>query len=239
MAYADLIKFFEPRSIVVIGASNIIGKWGFTVPLNIMTGGYRGKLHMINPRERIILGLRAFSHLQSIPGEIDLAILTIPAEQVEESIRLCGRRGIPFALVISSNFAEVGKEGEEREQRLVQVAREEGIRIVGPNTMGFFSCPNRLSALGSPFRPQRGEMGLVSQSGNLGLQLIGRGMDEGVGISRFVGSGNEADLTTADFIEFLGRDPQTKVIALYLEGIKDGRRFFEIARRVEIGRAHV
>jgi len=232
MTFPDLNKFFEPRSIVVIGASNIIGKWGFTVPLNILTGGYRGRLHLINPRERIVLGLRAFPHLQFIPGEIDLAILTIPAEQVEESIRLCGRRGIPFALVISSNFAEVGKEGEEREQRLVQVAREAGIRMVGPNTMGFFSCPNRLSAMGAPFRPQRGEMGLVSQSGNLGLQLIGRGMDEGVGISRFVGSGNEADLTTADFIEFLGRDPQTKVIALYLEGIKDGRRFFETARRV-------
>ena len=232
MAFPDLTKFFEPRSIAVIGAPNIIGKWGFTLPLNILTGGYRGKLFLINPKEKILLGMRAFPHLQSIPEEIDLAILTIPAEKVEASIRLCGQRGIPFAMVISSNFAEAGKDGEERERRLVQTAREAGIRIVGPNTMGYFSSSNRLCAMGIIIQPLRGELGLVSQSGNLGQQLINRGKEEGVGISRFIGSGNEADLTTADFIEFLGSDPHTRVIALYLEGIKDGRRFFEVARRV-------
>ncbi len=232
MAFPDLIKFFEPRSIAVIGASNVIGKWGFTLPLNILTGGYRGKLFLINPKEKMVLGMRAFPHLQSIPEEIDLAILTIPAERVEESIRLCGQRGIPFALVISSDFAEAGKKGEERERRLVQTARETGIRIVGPNTMGYFSYSSRLTAMGIIIQPLRGELGLVSQSGNLGQQLINRGKEEGIGISRFIGSGNEADLTAADFVEFLGRDPQTRVIALYLEGIKDGRRFFEIARKV-------
>ncbi|MDD5224230.1 MAG: acetate--CoA ligase family protein [bacterium] len=232
MTETDLIKFFEPRSVAVIGASNIIGKWGFTLPLNILTGGYRGKLFLINPKEKVVLGMRAFPDLQSVPGEIDLAVLTIPAERVEESVRLCGQRGIPFALVISSDFAEAGKEGEERERRLVRTARESGVRIVGPNTMGYFSSSSRLTAMGIIINPTRGNLGLVTQSGNLGQQLMNRGKEEGIGISRFVGSGNEADLTSTDFIEFLGRDPETRVIALYLEGIKDGRRFFEVARKV-------
>jgi len=236
MITPDLNRLFEPRSIAVIGASNVIGKWGFTLPLNILTGGYRGKLFLINPKEKVVLGMKSFPQLQSIPEEIDLAILTIPAEKVEESIRLCGRRGIPFALVISSNFAEAGKEGEERERRLVQTAREAGVRIIGPNTMGYFSCSSRLTAMGIIINPVRGGMGLVSQSGNLGQQLMNRGKEDGIGISRFIGSGNEADLTSTDYIEFLGRDPETRVIALYLEGIKDGRRFFEVARKVSRGK---
>lgn len=222
---------FNPRSIAVVGASNVPGKWGFIIPVNILGGGFRGRILMVNPREKAVLGFPAFGSLRDIDEPVDLVFVTIPAAGVAGVIEDAAARGVKNVVVISSNFSETGAEGAALERHLADIANGAGITIVGPNTMGIFSSSS-LCALGSPITPMRGGVGFISQSGNLGVQLLMWGRKRGVGFSRFVGSGNAANTDMADYLKYLGEDPDTKVIALYLEGLRDGRRFLETAKKI-------
>ena len=228
----DFDKLFNPRSIAIVGASNMIGKWGFTIPMNIIGGGYRGRLLMVNPRERDIFGMPTFKSLGEIDEPVDLAIITIPARSVMGVLDEAIDKDIRNLVVVASNFSEVGGEGTELERQLARRANEAGVMIVGPNTMGIFSATASLSAFGTFSFPLNGSVGFISQSGNLGVQLLEWGENRGVGFSRFVGSGNEANTGMADYLEFLGADPETKTIALYIEGLEDGKRFLDVARTV-------
>ncbi len=228
----DFDSLFNPRSVAVVGASNVPGKWGHTIAVNILGGGYAGRLFMVNPGERKVLGFRSYASLRDIGEPVDLVMVTIPARHVQGIVEDAAASGMRNMVVISSNFSEVGPEGAELERRLAEAASGAGITIIGPNTMGIYSSPASLCAVGSPTTPLKGGVGFISQSGNLGVQLLSWGRTRGVGFSRFAGSGNAANTDMHDYLRYLGSDPETSVIALYLEGLRDGRRFLEVAREV-------
>lgn len=229
----QLRYLFNPKSVAVIGASRQPTKWGSIVLGNIIKGGYRGKVYPINPKAKKIQGLRCYPNIEKVPVEVDLSIIATPSTSVRipQVIENCAENNVKIALVLSSGFGETGKEGKRAEEELVSAARKGNIRFVGPNSMGIFSASSNLHALMPPVRPQKGSVSFVSQSGNLGVQMLSRGEQLGVGFNMFVSSGNEADLHCEEYIDYFRKDPKTKVILSYIEGLKEGRRFVNIARK--------
>jgi len=229
-----LLEFlFNPRSIAFVGATETVNKWGFIVLNNILAGGYEGEVYPVNPQRDRVLGLPVYPSVRQIPHPVDLAIFTVPAGKVLPSLRECAEKGVKAALVISAGFKETGDEGARMEAELVRVAREAGMIMVGPNCQGICH-PSAMLYAWMPifFFPPAGRVGLVSQSGNILNILITRIMEGRYGVSKAVSSGNEADLRAEEFIEYFAEDPETDVVLAYLEGMRDGRRFMEIARRV-------
>ncbi len=223
---------FNPQSIALIGASNNIGKWGAIVFLNIQLGGFQGHLIPVNPKEQTIFGKKAYPRITDIPEPVDLAVIAIPAAVTLEAIRDCIQKGVRMAIVITSDFSETGEEGARLEREMVESARTGGLRLVGPNTMGIFSASASLTALMPPVRPRRGKVSLVSQSGNIGTQMMAWGEKFAVGFNKYVSSGNEGDLRSEDYVAFFGQDPDTRVILAYIEGLDDGREFWETAKKI-------
>ncbi|MBA4392759.1 MAG: hypothetical protein C0407_04310 [Desulfobacca sp.] len=229
---SGLQSLFFPESIAIVGASNRFGKWGFNLTATLLVSPFPGQVYMVNPKERLILGHRSFPDLNSLPQKVDLAVLAVPAHQTISLIEECGRLGIPNALVVASNFKEVGEEGARLEEQLVRAAKAGGVRMVGPNTMGMVCTPAGLEILFMPLGVKAGPVDVISQSGNIGLQIMELGMKEGVGISRFVGSGNEGVLGVEDYLSYFGEDDHSRLIVLYLEGIRNGERFLQAAQKV-------
>jgi len=227
----ELDYIFKPRSLAVIGASDTFRKWGFLMVERPLKTGFKGAIYPINPNKGEILGLPTYPSVSAVPGAIDLAVLTTPAETIPGLLRECVEKGIKGAVVISAGFAEVGEEGRGFEQAMVEVARSGGIRVVGPNCMGIWSAAGQLS-LCFPHAPKAGPIAFISQSGTFGVAMAQVASTKGYGLSKFISIGNQADLEVSDYLEYLAADEATKVIVLYLEGLKDGRRFFEIARQV-------
>ena len=228
----DLSPIFEPKSIAVIGASNNPTKWGWIIPSNILSNGYVGKIYPVNPKGEEILGLKSYPSLLNVPGDVDLAIIVRPAPSVPQHLEECVEKGVKAAIVISGGFRETGEEGERLEREAVRIARRGGVLLVGPNTMGVWSSTVSLSALMPPVVPRSGAVALISQSGNIGTNALAFGSERGIGFSKFVSSGNEADIATEEYLDYFFRDPQTRVILAYIEGLRDGRRFIEVAKRV-------
>ena len=216
----------------MIGASANPRKWGFIILLNILKGNYSGKLYPINPREESILGYKCYPRVADIPEKADLVVITTPAKAVPGLIDECGAEGIPFGVVVTSDFSETGPEGAALERDVVARARKHGIRLVGPNSMGIFSAKTSLHAKMPPMMPQQGNISMFSQSGNLGVQMLGWGAEEGVGFDKFVSSGNEGDLNCVDYLGYFGQDKDTDVILGYLEGIDPGMELLPVARKV-------
>jgi len=215
----------------MIGATVNPNKWGFRILANILGGGYRGHVYPVNPKGGDILGLKAFLSVKDIPSPVDLAVICIPSHLVPSAIKDCAVRGIGSAIIITSGFAEIGKEGEDLEKEVSGIAQEHGLRFVGPNTMGVFSAGSSLHALMPPLQPKDGGVSYVSQSGNLGVQMLDWGEERGVGFCKFVSSGTEGDIRTEEYIEYFATDPDTRVILTYIEGLDDGRSFFRSAKR--------
>ncbi|MBA3027688.1 MAG: hypothetical protein FP816_02600 [Desulfobacteraceae bacterium] len=225
----QLDPIFKPESVALIGASNNPGKWGGMVMASLLGSRYRGRLYPVNPRESLIMGIKAYPDVAEIPEPVDLAVFTVPAVHVPKAMQSCVDKGVKGCVVISADFAETGEKGRALEEETVRIARSGGIRFVGPNGNGIFSTESGLSL--TPFTPsQPGGLAFVSQSGNFGGQLSMMAMQRGIGLSKFVAMGNQADLQIADYLDYFAWDPQTKVIAVYMEGFKSGRRFFEAAR---------
>jgi acyl-CoA synthetase (NDP forming) len=226
-------SLFEPRSIAFIGASSGIHKWGFNILHNIMRGGYDGALYPVNPQGGSWFGHDLYKSLDDIGRPVDLAVIIVPKEKVRAAVEQCGAKGIPAAVVITAGFSETGPEGARLEREVLDAARATGMRIVGPNTMGIFTgAPRRVQAIMAATMVKPGPVAVVAQSGNLATSLMFRYTRRGLGISRLVSSGNEADLTIEDYLELLEHDDMTRLICLYVEGLRDGRRFFETASRV-------
>ena len=224
----QLKALFEPRNVAVIGASNQMLKWGYIVPANIISGGYKGDFYPINPKDDVILDRPVLRSVKDIPGEVDLAVVTVPAERVLSVVGECVEKGVKACIVISGGFSET-VEGAGMEKELTKLVESSSMRLVGPNTMGIYSAPAELHALMPPVRPCPGKIAFAAQSGNLGTQVMSLGKAYGVGFSRFVCIGNEADLKCADYVEYFANDPETDVILLYIEGLRDARRFVEVA----------
>ena len=224
---------FHPRSVALVGASRDPKKWGFNLLFNIVKGDYPGRIYPINPKEPEILGFKAYPSITQVPEPVDQAILVVPSSDMPKVIQECGRNGTKVGVVITAGFGEVDRKGKKVEEEMVALARSLGVRLVGPNCQGIVSTWDAsFYAHMPPQFPPPGPLGVVSQSGNLATSLIEAGRQLGIGFSRIISSGNEADLQTPDFLESLAEDPKTEVILSYLEGVKDGRKFFQVARKV-------
>jgi acyl-CoA synthetase (NDP forming) len=224
--------FFYPKPIAFIGATTTMGKWGHTLPTNTVSGDYKGEIYLVNPKGGTIINRTAYKSVADIPGKVDLVVVTIPASKVMELIPQLQAKGIKDMLLISSGFGETGEEGKKLEKELVQKAKEAGILLLGPNTMGICNPHIDLYCTGVHVRPRKGSTSIVSQSGNMGTQLLAFAYQQDIGIRGFCGSGNEAMLTIEDFLDAFLEDELTKTVMLYVESVKNGRRFFESAKNV-------
>jgi acyl-CoA synthetase (NDP forming) len=232
VAGADLFKIFAPRSTAFIGASAQVGKWGQMLFSNVVAGGYEGEIYLVNPKGGEIFGRPVYKSLMDIPAPVDLGVVTIPADRVFGLLPQFRSKGIKYMLLITSGFAETGEEGRRLERKLVKEAEQAGVLILGPNTMGICNPHAKFYCTGTPSWPKPGSIGLVSQSGNLGTQLICFAEQEEIGIRAFSGSGNEAMITIEDFVASFEADDLTKTVVLYIESVKNGRRFLDEATRV-------
>lgn len=228
----DYNKFFQPSSIVLLGASGDPRKWGWRILRNIVSGGFSGNVYPINPQRDEILGKKVYRKVADLPETPDLAVIVVPTASIVEAIRDCVDKGIKAGVVITAGFAEIGEKGVALQTEMVDVARKGGMRLIGPNCFGILSPSQKLYAQMPPVQPPPGSIAVVSQSGNVGATIARRAMTLNLGISRLISTGNEADLHVEDFLEYLGRDELTRVILSYIEGFKDGRAFFEVAREV-------
>ncbi len=224
--------FSEPRSVAVIGASRDPGKLGYGVLSNIVQYGYEGAVYPINPKADEILGLKCYPSVLDVEEDIELAVIVVPARFVAAVLEECGRKGVEGAIIITAGFREVGGKGVQREREVIEIARRYGIRLVGPNVLGIIDTIGQLNASFAVGMPRRGGIAFMSQSGALCTSILDIAQAEDIGFSRFVSLGNKADLGEIDFIEAWENDPHSRVIMAYLEGIADGTRFMEVARRV-------
>lgn len=228
----DLTPLFAPRAVTVVGASNDPGKWGGSLMRNLISGGFAGPIHPVNGRGGTVFDLPAFGSIAELPEAPDLALVAVGAAHVDGVIAQCGERGIPVALVVAAGFSEAGEVGGALEAELVETARTAAVTLIGPNCMGLLSTHSRLHAVGFlELRPQAGGLSIISQSGNIGVQLVTRAERRGVGIDKYVTVGNQASTSALDVLDALADDPQTTAVLVYLEEVGDGRRFLDIMRR--------
>lgn len=222
---------FDPQSVAVIGASNALGKWGFHILSILLAKGGR-EIYAINRNEAEVQGLKAYRHIGEVPGPVDLAVITVPFQDVPAAVEDCAGKGVKAAVIISGGLAEIGEEGAKIEQEVVEIAKRGGIRFVGPNCMGHFDTSSNFFTV--PYLPsvKKGSLALITQSGNTSQTIVYLACEMGLGFSKYVSSGNEADLHFEDYLEYLGRDDETEVILGYVEGLREGRRFFELAREI-------
>ncbi|RLE71131.1 MAG: acetyl CoA synthetase, partial [Thermoprotei archaeon] len=219
-------RLLRPRTVAVVGASRNPKKIGYQVVKNLIDAGFpRTCIFPVNPNASEILGLRCYPSVVDVPVDVDLAVISVPAKIVPKVLRECGEKGVKAVAVISSGFKEVGN--VEAEKELVEIAREYGFRILGPNIVGVCDTVRKVNASFCQGLPLPGDIAFITQSGALAIALVGWTTLKGVGLSDLVSLGNKADLNESDFIEYFGKDPHTKVITAYLEGVEDGRRFVE------------
>jgi acetyl coenzyme A synthetase (ADP forming)-like protein len=233
-AVAAVRNFLEPRSVALIGASRRRGTIGGEMLNNLLNAGFTGPIYPVNPSADMIQSVQAYRTIGDVPGEVDLAVVAVPAELVVGVARECAAMGVRTLLVVSSGFAETGPEGAARQRELLEVCRDAGIRVVGPNCLGVLNT-NPEVGLNATFAPPgvaAGGVGFMSQSGGLGIALIGAASRLGVGLSSFVSVGNKIDLSGNDFLQYWEQDACTELVLLYLESFGNPRKFGRIARRV-------
>jgi acetyl coenzyme A synthetase (ADP forming)-like protein len=231
---AGMRAVFRPRSIAVIGASRTRGTIGGEIFHNLMERGFSGPVYPVNPKSEVVQSVRAYPDVASIPGDVDLAVIVVPALHVNAALEACGEKGVQAAIVISAGFKEIGEEGAARERVLRETAERYGMRLVGPNCLGVLNNEPEVSmnALFAPTNPPAGKVAFSSQSGALGLAILEYAASLNLGISQFISVGNKADISGNDLLEFWEDDPGTKVILLYLESFGNPRRFAQVAGRV-------
>jgi len=229
---SPLHDFLAPDSIAIVGASADPTKRGYKAMVGLIKDGYAGAIYPINPKADMILGVKAYPSLAAIPGSADLALICTPAATVPGLLAECGRKGVKGAIVLAAGFRETGAEGAHLEQELLEAAREGGVRVIGPNTSGMFNLHKKVNLLGlTNVKP--GDIGFISQSGNMLLALVLEAQHNGqVGFSTYVGPGNQTDIGFNDYLRYLGEDPHTRVATLYVEGFRDGQKFLKMARDI-------
>ncbi|MBN1994681.1 MAG: acetate--CoA ligase family protein [Anaerolineae bacterium] len=216
---------FEPRGVAVIGASAQENKIGYTIVKNIVEGGYTGKVYPINPKGGEVLGLPMYKNLEEVDGEVDVACIAIPAPYVFDVLKDCAAKGVKYLPIITSGFSEVGN--TKGEKQIVAYARKHNMGVLGPNIFGIYSAAVSLDATFGPGNIMAGNVAIITQSGALGIAMIGKTATERIGLSAIVSVGNKADVDEADLLAYLTQHEGTEVILIYIEGIKEGQRFIE------------
>ena len=230
----SIARLLAPGSVAVVGASQRTGTIGHGVLRNLLAGEFTGPVYPINPTATAVAGVRAYPTIREVPDHVDLAVLVVPAEHVLGVVRDCVAKHVHGLVVISAGFAEMGTAAAGTEREIVRLARRNGMRMIGPNCMGVLNTsPSiRLNATFAPFTPPAGRVGFASQSGGLGIEILARARQVGLGISTFVSMGNKADVSGNDLIQYWDEDPDTDVILLYLESFGNPQKFARLARRV-------
>lgn len=223
-------RIMRPDVVAVVGASPEEGKIGNSVMKNLINGGYQGAIYPIHPKAPEVLGRKAYKSVKDIPGKVDVAVFAIPAPLVAGALKECGEKQIPGAVLIPSGFAETGNVAGQEE--IIKVAREHNVRLMGPNIYGFYYTHKNLCATFCTPYDIKGKAALSSQSGGVGMAIIGFSRSAKMGVSAIVGLGNKADIDEDDLLTFFEQDPNTQVVAMHVEDLKDGRSFAEVARRV-------
>lgn len=230
----SMARFFEARSVAIIGASRRQEKVGASLVRNLVLAGYSGRVYAVNPSAEAVAGMPAYTSVQDIPNQVDLAIVAVPADAVQDVVLDCAAKGVHGLIVISSGFAEDGDEGRRRQRRLVGLARSYGLRVVGPNCLGVINTAADVSLNASlaTTMPPRGRVGFFCQSGALGVAILEAVGRRGLGLSTFISTGNRADVSGNDLLQYWEEDEATEVVLLYLESLGNPRKFSRIARRV-------
>lgn len=230
-------KFFTPSSVAIIGASHTKGKIGYAIAENFVRESFKGRVYAVNPDTTPIVGLPTYKSVLEIPDMIDLAVVVVPAVFVVKVLKECAKKKISSVIIISSGFSEVGKQGEKLEEELKKILEKSKMHVIGPNCVGVYDSSTKVDTLFLSLdrlkRPKQGSIAFVSQSGAVGSTILDWLAAEGVGVSKFISYGNGVDVNETSLIEYLAKDEKTKVIALYLEGIKsDGKEFMKVAKKV-------
>jgi len=230
---SDLLVFLNPKSVAVIGATERPGSWGSFIMQGLLSRRYPGKIYPINQHAAQIYGIPAFRDVVEVDQPIDLAILTIPEHSVEKAVAACGQKQIKGLTIITAGFGETSQSGKDREKALARLARSFGMRLLGPNVSGTFNLDAGFNASSSPTEHLLSNpLAAICQGGYAFYDLLASGFSRGMGVGKFIHTGNECDLTVTDFLEHFGQDPDVKAIVMYIEAIRDGRRFSQVARDV-------
>jgi acyl-CoA synthetase (NDP forming) len=228
----NLKALVAPRSMAVVGASGDITKWGGSALRSIIDGGYAGTIYPVNPKGGDFFGIQGYTSIEELPEAPDLALLAVGGHQIAPMLEQCGRKGIPAAIAIAAGFSEMGEGGAEAEREIARIATEGGVTLMGPNCMGMISNEVSLHAVGFVvLHPAKGSLSFVSQSGNIGVQTTNSCQRRGIGIDKFLSVGNEAQIGVIEAFDYLRDDPNTTSIMAYMEGIDDGRRWMDVAKR--------
>jgi len=232
-----LDKFFSPQSVAIVGASHTPGKIGYSIVENFVREKFAGRIYPINPDTAPILNLPVFTSVKDVPGDIDLAVIVVPAAVVPKVLKECVGKKIKAVIIISAGFSETGEEGRKLEEKCKKIIADTATRVLGPNVIGVYDSTTHVDtlflSLSKMGRPRPDSMAFISQSGAIGSTMLDWLAEESIGISKFVSYGNAMDINECDLLEYLGKDSKTKVIAVYLEGIKaSGKRFIQTLRKI-------
>ncbi len=226
----DLNKMFKPESVAVIGASNTPGKVGYIIVDNLINDGFKGEIYPVNPKGGEILGKKAYANITDVPGDVDLAIITIPSVFVNTAVKECGEKGVENMVVITAGFKEVGEEGAKLEAELTALGEEYGINIIGPNSLGITDSHTPLNGSFSQMMPPTGNIAFISQSGAMMVAIIDWSVTSGIGFSKVISLGNKAGVSEIELLQYLAEDDETAVIICYLESISDDEDFVRTMR---------
>lgn len=230
----QLAPLFYPRSVALVGISSTGVNVGYMFLQSLLAAGFP-RVYPVNPKGGEMLGLKVYPSIDDIPGELDLAILTVPRKAVPQITRECARKGTKGIVLYTAGFAEMGPEGRALEEEIVRIAREGGTRVIGPNCVGTYN-PSAKLIQQTILPKESGSVGVISHSGFLFYYLLMSVADTGLRPSKGVSCGSDCDLTCVDFLDYLGQDPETKIIVAYLEGIKDGNRLLQVARETSLSK---
>lgn len=230
---SDISFFFEPKSVAVVGATDNPLKFGHYIPLNLIDLGFKGKVYPVNLKADKVLGLKAYPRVDLIPDEVDVVAIIVPAPSVPQVVRDCAKKGVKGVVILSSGFREAGGDGVKFEQEIVETAKKAGIRIIGPNTTGILNTSNNFTTSFVPLpKLRKGNVAFIAQTGLFAAVAFWWIITaEPFALSKVMGLGNKSDVDDSEALEFLAHDKDTQVIAIYMEGVKNGRKFLEAARK--------
>ncbi|RKO67645.1 acetate--CoA ligase family protein [Desulfofundulus salinus] len=223
---------FYPRSVAVVGVTGSSDRVGYNLLQSLIYSGFQGKIYPIHPRLESLQGLPVYRSLEEVPGPVDVAVIGVNQFATVEVVEQCGKKGVKGVICVAGGFREMGPAGKALEERLIAVARQYNMEVVGPNTLGLINTRANLNATFYPLRLPRGKVSFVSQSGGVGLTILQKAVDEGLGINKWVGVGNRSTLELSDYLEYLARDDSTAVIGVFVEGTDDARRLVQVAGEV-------
>ncbi|MBI4304414.1 MAG: CoA-binding protein [Chloroflexi bacterium] len=223
---------FNPESVAVVGASNALEKWGAAIFARVLISPTVKRPYPINKNSAEVQGVKAYPTVKDLPETPDMVVIAVPYPEALSVVRDCVDKGVKAGIMITAGLGEMGAEGLALQNEIVKVAQKGGLRFTGPNCNGHFNAVTDFSTLRREFRIARGEIGVISQSGGFAGHILMCGIEIGAGFSKFVSVGNEADLHFEDFLEYYGQDEETKVFTGYIEGLRNGRDFFSLAREI-------